>query len=75
LENNSLQILQALNVIESDLATLRMAELAHALQNDEEARMQLDAFDAIWAKNTQQAFALARSEALKRALHETTKPH
>jgi putative peptide modification system cyclase len=75
LENNSLQILQALNVIESDLATLRMAELAHELQHDEEARTQLDAFDAIWAKNTQQAFALARSEALKRVLHETSKPH
>jgi putative peptide modification system cyclase len=68
LEINSLQILQARNVIESDLALLRMAELAHALDRDEEAQQQLAAFDAIWPRNAQPPFAAARAEHLSQLL-------
>lgn len=64
LEINSLQMLQAYNVVESDIALLRMAELAHALGRDEEAQKQLAAFDAIWPRNAQPPFAAARAERL-----------
>jgi putative peptide modification system cyclase len=69
LEINSLQILQARNVAESDLALLRMAELAHALGRDEEAQQLLAAFNAIWPRNVQPAFAVARANNLSQVLH------
>jgi putative peptide modification system cyclase len=69
LELNSLQMLQARNVAESDLALLRMAELAHALRRDDEAQKQLLAFDAIWPRNAQPEFVAARVENLSQALH------
>jgi putative peptide modification system cyclase len=69
LEINSFQILQARNVAESDLAHLRMAELAHAVGRDPEAVRHLTAFDAIWPRNLQPRFAAARAAALSQALH------
>lgn len=69
LEINSLQMLQARNVAESDLAFLRMAEFAHALDRDDEAQKQLDAFDAIWPPNAQPPFIAARAENLRQVLH------
>jgi putative peptide modification system cyclase len=69
LEINSEQILQALNVAESDLALLRMAELAHASGRDDEADKMLSAFDAVWPRTDQPPSAVARSDALDRALH------
>jgi putative peptide modification system cyclase len=69
LEINSLRMLQARNVVESDLAVLRMAELAHALGRDDEAQKQLDAFDAIWPRNAQPPFAAARVGNLSQVLH------
>jgi putative peptide modification system cyclase len=69
LEINSLQMLQARNVAESDLAFLRMAELAHVLGRDDEARKQLAAFDAIWPRNSLPSFIAARVENLSQVLH------
>jgi len=56
-EINSLQVLQARNVVESDLALLRVAELAHSLGRDQQAADSVNAFNAAWAKDTQPAFA------------------
>jgi putative peptide modification system cyclase len=72
LEINSLQMLQARNVVESDLAVLRMAELAHALGRDDEAQKQLAAFDAIWPRNAQPPFAAARAERLSQVMSSRT---
>jgi putative peptide modification system cyclase len=69
LEINSMRMLQARNVVESDLAVLRMAELAHALGRDDEAQRQLGAFDAIWPRTAQPPFAAARGEALSQVVH------
>lgn len=69
LEINSLQTLQARNVAESDLALLRMAELAHSLGRNDEAKKQLAAFDAIWPRNAQPPFVAERAENLSQALH------
>jgi putative peptide modification system cyclase len=69
LEINSMRMLQARNVAESDLAVLRMAELAHALGRDDEAQKQLAAFDAIWPRNAQPPFVAARGESLSQVLH------
>jgi putative peptide modification system cyclase len=68
-EINSYQILQARNVAESDIALLRVAELAHALGRDEEARKKLDAFDAIWPRDRQPPLVAARAKQLSLALH------
>ena len=73
LEINSLQMLQTLNVIESDLAPLRMAELSHALGHDDEAQKMLSTFDALWTRNNQPPWALPRSGALARVLHSASK--
>jgi len=68
LEINSLAVLQPRNVVESDIAMLRMAELAHALGRDAEAQKQLTAFDAVWPPNARPPFAAARAERLSQAL-------
>ena len=64
LETNSLQMLQARNVAESDIAVLRLAELEHALEHDAEAQKQLAAFDAIWPRAAQPPPIAARAERL-----------
>jgi hypothetical protein len=69
MEINSYQILQARNVAESDIAVLRMAELAHALGHDEEAQKQLAAFDAIWPRDTQPPLVAERAKRLGLRLH------
>jgi len=48
LEWNSFQLLQTRNIIESNIAYLRMAEADHALGKDEDARKQMASFAAIW---------------------------
>jgi putative peptide modification system cyclase len=73
LEINSLHTLQARNVAESDLALLRMAELAHALRRDETAREQLAAFDAIWPQASQPPLVAARASQLCQVLHLTSR--
>jgi putative peptide modification system cyclase len=69
MEINSLQILQARNVVESDLAQLRIAELAHALGHDKDAQEDLAAFDALWPRSTQPTFAVTRAEQLSQNFH------
>jgi len=68
LEINSLQILEARNVIESDLALLRMAELSQAMGREGEARQHLAAFEAAWPGNLQPPFAAARAAKLRESL-------
>jgi putative peptide modification system cyclase len=75
LEINSLCVLQARNVVESDLAALRMAELAHALGRDAEAQQQLAAFDALWPRDARPLFAAARAERLSQDLGFFTPRH
>ena len=67
-EINSMQILQARNVVESDLAMLRLAEIARKLGRDKESQLSLNAFDEAWPKDVQPAFASARVERLRRAV-------
>ena len=69
LEQNSLQLLQARNVVESDMALLRAAEQAHALSRDEEARSALSEFNRIWPADAQKSFVAARVQKLSQALH------
>lgn len=68
LESNILSILQARNVVESDLAVLRIADLTHALGRDTEAQTELTAFDAMWPKNVRPPFAAAHAERLSQVL-------
>lgn len=44
------QFMTAFNVVQSDLALLRAAELAHDLKNDESAKESLATFEKIWPK-------------------------
>jgi putative peptide modification system cyclase len=73
LEINNFQILQARNVVESDLAVLRLAELAHVLGQDGEAQKQLLAFDALWSAGTLPQSVAARVAALRSVLYSASK--
>jgi putative peptide modification system cyclase len=73
MERSSFQILQARNVVESDLALLRMAELAHALGRDPDAQQQLNAFDAIWPAETLLPSLAVRVARLNRVLHTASR--
>jgi putative peptide modification system cyclase len=72
-EINHLQILQARYVVESDLALLRLAELAHARGRDDEAQAQLAAFATIWPRDSQPPFAAARAQRLSAAFHSASR--
>ena len=68
LESNSFQFLQARNVIESNLALLREAELEHALAHDDKARASLAAFNAAWPEADKLAWLVPRLKALRQVL-------
>ncbi|MBU8977345.1 putative peptide modification system cyclase [Lysobacter sp. MMG2] len=48
-ENNSYQVLQSLNVADTNLSLLRAAELQAALKRNDAAKQSLQRFDAAWA--------------------------
>ncbi|MEP6938361.1 MAG: putative peptide modification system cyclase [Rudaea sp.] len=69
LEWNASQMLQARNVIESNLGWLVAAEQAHALSHDDEARAALAEFDRIWPATAPREFLSARVDKLGATLH------
>ncbi len=64
LEWNSSQLLQARNVIESNLALLRTAEISRKLGRDEESHKALDQFKAAWPQEKLPASIGARLKSL-----------
>jgi putative peptide modification system cyclase len=68
LELNSFQILQARNVAESDLASLRMAEVELSRQHVDAAKAELATFLAVWPLDKQTASIASRTQAVRAAL-------
>lgn len=68
LEWNASQMLQARNVIRSNLGWLLAAEQAHALSHDDDARASLAEFERVWPATAQREFLTARVDKLSAAL-------
>ena len=73
LEVNSLQILQARNVAESNLALLAAAELEHKLGDDSAAKKDFAAFIAAWPQATLPKSIAARSKKIEAELSLKTR--
>jgi len=65
IELGSGQALQALNVLDSDVAILREAELQHALGHDKNVAATLQRFDQLWPAATLPRYLRVRRDALE----------
>lgn len=71
LEVNSLLVLQARNIAESNIALLTAAELEHKLGNDDAAKKDFAAFTAAWPPGTLPKPIAERSKKIEAALKTT----
>jgi len=73
MEQNSYQLLQARNIIASNLAVLSLGEIAHAAGRDDQARERLVEVDRIFAGDEVPASIRNRIEALRASLRTPTR--